>query len=279
MNKVQRSFLSRFQNQDMPDIRAEMRTNFLTQHPEYVGTDPENERLQLQKFFEDEEKARRKKLKDHIQTFSDCVIGVIITISLFQLPLPNRENFYHAYLSGVGTFMISFFIMANFWLEHHRVFERAEEISEAVIILDFFYLGNLALFPFFTQWMIKTPNRESVVGYGIAIVIYTLLLNLIQVVIGRESLRHLPKTRAFYQRVAMGRMSSSLALTFLILIFSYYFPTVGHWFYIGYPILSFIMTGLQNSQSQTGLWERANRISDRQRNMRYERERLQSGQD
>lgn len=58
-------------------------------HPELEKLSAKEQQKALEQVYRDDEMRRAKRLKEHIEVFSDAVIGVIITMMLLEIPLPS----------------------------------------------------------------------------------------------------------------------------------------------------------------------------------------------
>ena len=50
-------------------------------------------------------------MKSHLETFNDGVIAIIITIMVLELPIPSGPQEYKLFLSSIGLFFVSFFMI------------------------------------------------------------------------------------------------------------------------------------------------------------------------
>lgn len=65
-------------------------------------------------------------LREHLLTFNDGVIAIIITIMVLSIPAPRNDG--------------------DFWYDAHRIFITFKRATKQVVIADFFYL-HYRLFP------------------------------------------------------------------------------------------------------------------------------------
>ncbi|WP_230318843.1 TMEM175 family protein [Lactobacillus crispatus] len=61
-------------------------------------------------------------LRDHLLTFNDGVIAIIITIMVLSIPAPKGDADLRHFLMDAMNYSVSFFIVADFWYDAHRVF-------------------------------------------------------------------------------------------------------------------------------------------------------------
>ncbi|MDH6364860.1 putative membrane protein [Enterococcus sp. PF1-24] len=108
-------------------------------------------------------------LKKHLEVFNDAVIAIIITVMVLEVPLPN-ENIasYYTFLQSVLVFLISFFIVANFWYDLHQIYSLLKKATRKILIINFIFLFTLSLIPLLTKWIMQNPSSLAVINYGVA---------------------------------------------------------------------------------------------------------------
>jgi uncharacterized membrane protein len=93
--------------------------------------------------------------KGRCEAFSDGVIAVIITIMVLELKVPHEAGW--AGLRGVlptlTVYLISFFFVGTYWVNHHVLMDRVEKVGTALLWLNLLWLLMLSLVPFFTEYM------------------------------------------------------------------------------------------------------------------------------
>lgn len=126
---------------------------------------------------EEMQKKRHSYLKQRLEALNDGIIAIIITIMVLEVPLPNGQNIasYYNFLSSLSVFLVSFFVVANFWYELGQSLALVDEIDKGIIIFDFVFLATLSLLPILTKWMMHNPSQLAVVNYGIVYMVANLL--------------------------------------------------------------------------------------------------------
>ena len=107
---------------------------------------------------------------DRLEAFSDGVMAVIITIMAFSIPTPEASH--AAALRGlvphVLVYVLSFVMVAIYWVNHHHLLRSAERISGSVMWSNLFLLFWLSLFPIVTAWVGRFPRAAlPAVCYGL----------------------------------------------------------------------------------------------------------------
>lgn len=84
-------------------------------------------------------------LREHLLTFNDGVIAIIITIMVLSIPAPRSDG--------------------DFWYDAHRIFITFKRATKQVVIADFFLL-TLSFIPVMTKWIIIDPSQIALAVYG-----------------------------------------------------------------------------------------------------------------
>ncbi len=109
-----------------------------------------------------------------LEAFSDGVIAVIITIMVLELKVPHENGIagLRAILPILLIYALSFTFIAIYWINHHQLVGRIEEVDGRILYSNLLFLFCLSLLPFFTSWVIeKEIDPFSVVLYGISFLV------------------------------------------------------------------------------------------------------------
>jgi uncharacterized membrane protein len=124
--------------------------------------------------------------KGRIETFSDGVIAVIITIMVLEMKVPHGAD--PAALAPLIpiflSYVLSFVFVAIYWNNHHHLFHAVHHVTGATLWANMHLLFWLSLVPFATGWMDENhfaPVTVAAYGFvllcaGIAYVILTRVL-------------------------------------------------------------------------------------------------------
>ncbi len=97
---------------------------------------------------------------DRLLALSDGVVAIAITLLVLQLNVPLPAALHHpdsaselAGKLGKGadqliSYVISFYVIAQFWLVHHRVFRRITGQREGLAWWNFAFLFTITIMPF-----------------------------------------------------------------------------------------------------------------------------------
>lgn len=109
--------------------------------------------------------------KLRMETFSDAVLAIVMTILVLELSAPQTDD-----LTGLFqmkeqflAYGISFFILATYWINHHYLLDLAEKINQQVLWANILGLFSISLFPFVTAWFGKSDFNSLIPAmlYGI----------------------------------------------------------------------------------------------------------------
>ncbi len=132
--------------------------------------------------------------KARLETFSDGVIAILITIMVLGLRTPERADLaaLHAILPAVLTYLLSFIYLGIYWNNHHHMFHLVDKVSGGVLWANLHLLFWLSLVPFGTVWL--GQNHQAAVpaaAYGIILLMaamaYTILVRTIIATQGSHS--------------------------------------------------------------------------------------------
>lgn len=100
--------------------------------------------------------------------FSDAVFAFAMTLLASSLRLPDgfraatREQLVDALGAMTPTFVcyfITFVVVAQMWIRHHRTFEKLRDYDGRLIALNFLLLLCVSLLPFSIDVMVASPHQ------------------------------------------------------------------------------------------------------------------------
>jgi len=122
-----------------------------------------------------------------LETFSDGVLAIIITIMVLELRVPAGHHFSDlVHTTGVGllTYLLSFVYVGIYWNNHHHMFHLVKQASGGVLWANLALLFCLSLFPFTTAWMDESRFAQTpVVIYGVNLLLAAIAYFVLQTVI------------------------------------------------------------------------------------------------
>ena len=93
--------------------------------------------------------------KARMETFSDGVIAIIITIMVLELRVPHDSS-PAALIPLVPVFLsyvLSFIFLGIYWSNHHHLLHAVQHVGGGVLWANLHLLFWLSLVPFVTAWM------------------------------------------------------------------------------------------------------------------------------
>jgi uncharacterized membrane protein len=103
--------------------------------------------------------------KGRLETFSDGVFAIIITIMVLELKIPEHAqdsthsvkadslNALKSLLPVFLSYVLSFIFLAIYWNNHHHMMNAVQHVNGTVLWANFHLLFWLSLVPFATGWM------------------------------------------------------------------------------------------------------------------------------
>ena len=93
--------------------------------------------------------------KTRLETFSDGVIAIIITIMVLELEVPHGDSLatLAPLLPVFMSYVLSFIYIAIYWNNHHHMLHACTRVTGGILWANLHLLFWLSLFPFVTGWM------------------------------------------------------------------------------------------------------------------------------
>ena len=180
----------------------------------------------------------KKEMTGHLSTLNDGVMAIFITVMMLEIPYPTTERSYFEFFWSVLVFLVSFFIIADFWYENKAVFQIVREADHIVVVANFLFLASLALIPVTTKWIINETNRAGALHFGAVYCLTTLLHQFLYYTAVRTRLkRHL---RLLLHMMA-GRIGFLLAVNASLMLVAWFQPKWAILLYIILPVIRFFM--------------------------------------
>jgi uncharacterized membrane protein len=93
--------------------------------------------------------------KGRLETFSDGVIAILITIMVLELHIPDGDS-WHALrheLPVLLAYLLSFVYLGIYWNNHHHMLSAVARVNGVALWANLHLLFWLSLIPFSTAWM------------------------------------------------------------------------------------------------------------------------------
>ncbi|MFL6300366.1 MAG: TMEM175 family protein [Terriglobales bacterium] len=167
-----------------------------------------------------------------LESFSDGVIAVIITIMVLEFKVP-REPGPKAFISAVAptlaVYLLSFTYTGIYWINHNHLVHRLKHVDAPILYANLLLLFCLSLLPFATSYVLsENLNSFSIVVYAGEL----FLSGLAFVVLSASITRHFHRTgssnpaRLATQKAEARKSFVSLGLYVLAAPLAYWHPLV-----------------------------------------------------
>lgn len=143
---------------------------------------------------------RSNPTSEQILFFSDAVIAITITLLMLEVRLPAGAGeladpaLLDALLATSGKllgYVVSFLVIASFWISHHRKFHHIARTDGMLVWLNFLFLLTIGLIPFATSVISDNGGSVATIFYAGTIVLSALSLTLLWVYAWRRGLTDL----------------------------------------------------------------------------------------
>ena len=132
--------------------------------------------------------------KNRMETFSDGVIAIIITIMVLELHVPESPDWasLKPLIPVFITYVMSFIYLGIYWNNHHHIVQAHENVNGKALWANLHLLFWLSLVPFVTGWMGENNFAPlPTAAYGTVLLLtglaYTILQNVLVGIEGPRS--------------------------------------------------------------------------------------------
>ena len=96
--------------------------------------------------------------RGRLETFSDGVIAIIITIMVLELKVPHGNDLaaLRPLVPSIASYIMSFIILGIYWNNHHHLIHAVKHVDGRVLWANLHLLFWLCLFPVVTAWAGET---------------------------------------------------------------------------------------------------------------------------
>jgi uncharacterized membrane protein len=127
--------------------------------------------------------------KARLETFTDGVIAILITIMVLELRAPRGTDWaaLRPLVPLFITYVLSFIFLAIYWNNHHHMFHAADHVNGKILWANLHLLFWLSMVPFVTGWMGEN-NFASIPTaiYGVVLLLAAIAYMILQ----REIIAH-----------------------------------------------------------------------------------------
>jgi uncharacterized membrane protein len=154
---------------------------------------------------------------DRVLAFSDAIFAIAITLLTLNVQVPSGlhgadfTRALHRVLPALGAYVLSFVILGQLWLAHHRIFGVIARVDYAVLVRNLVFLGLIAIMPFPVRLLSDYTRQPIAVAiYAVAFIAAMQLQRLIWLDVTRPEHRELlrepvpEEVRTGFGRVLLG---------------------------------------------------------------------------
>ena len=175
--------------------------------------------------------------KGRLETFSDGVIAIIITIMVLELRAPHGADWsiLRPLMPVFLSYVLSFIHVGIYWNNHHHLLHATRQISGGVMWSNMHLLFWLSVVPFVTAWMGENAFASNPVAlYGVVLLMAALAYALLVRVLLKHHEADSPLARAIGSD-AKGNLS--VLLYVIGIVSSWIHPAVSLVFYVTVTVI------------------------------------------
>ncbi len=193
------------------------------------------------------QKKEPERLWEHLQAFNDGVMAIIITIIVLEIQPAIHEVHYEQFIANIIVFLITFFVVADFWYDLHLAFSYyIFKPTKTIAILDFFFLADLSLLPVMTKWIMAESSTFAVANFGIVFLIAKILEYLIQYFGAKKTAKYSQIMNIIISRSFIRKVTVTLFLNVILIVLSLFIPKIAMILYLVIPVTSFLFPVKRN---------------------------------
>jgi uncharacterized membrane protein len=171
---------------------------------------------------------------DRLLALSDGVVAIALTLLVLQLAVPvihdaDSPSSLAAALGDRGdrltSYAISFYVIAQFWLVHHRVFRRITGQQEGLAWWNFAFLFTITIMPFTSDLLGKFSANPLAIDIFAANLLLATMATQLTVIYGSRKDLVTPET-AQQTRAARYRVAGSVLVIAVSIVLAWVNPDV-----------------------------------------------------
>ncbi|KFL97531.1 TMEM175 family protein [Lactobacillus gasseri] len=211
-------------------------------------SDQEKEKLKtVRQELTQAQKKEPERLWEHLQAFNDGVMAIIITIIVLEIQPAIHEVHYEQFIANIIVFLITFFVVADFWYDLHLAFSYyIFKPTKTIAILDFFFLADLSLLPVMTKWIMAESSTFAVANFGIVFLIAKILEYLIQYFGAKKTAKYSQIMNIIISRSFIRKVAVTLFLNVILIVLSLFISRIAMILYLVIPVTSFLFPVKRN---------------------------------
>ncbi|HVG14178.1 MAG TPA: TMEM175 family protein [Chitinophagaceae bacterium] len=211
-----------------------------------------------------------------VETFSDGVIAIIITIMVLELKFPDinqtesswqMRQHLKTFLPYLVPYAFSFLMIGIFWTNHHHMFHLLHKTDEPLLFQNLFFLFWISLIPVSTA-MISANARlpDSVAVYGFIMLMSTFAFAVMRAYTIKKGLVHRDENKVVshnIHKISLRARTKNYLGSFFYLIsipLAYFNIYVAYACLVVPPILFFIPDGIDDEDLAQKIEDKNNNV-------------------
>jgi len=185
---------------------------------------------------------------ERIRALSDGIFAFAMTVLVLDLHLPDFAGamtdpvFIHMLIAQKERllgFLLSFVVLAMYWIAHHNTFLLVVRSNRILIILNFAFLMCIVMLPFAASFLGQTGAiRMAIVAYGIMLMITSLVLAaLVRYALRSGQLIEYPTSIVSLYRAAMVRILAPVVIYMASIALAFVSRTLSVAIYVALPLV------------------------------------------
>lgn len=187
---------------------------------------------------------------------SDGVVAIALTLLVLQLNAPDLSGAAETSASAMASalskqadqyisYVISFYVIAQFWLAHHRVFRHVSGHHEGLAWWNFAFLFTITIMPFSSKLLGDNPGNPLVVDiFSLNLLLATLSTQAV-IVYGRRRHLLLPTATGATLRATRVRVAALVASLVLSMSLAWVNTAVAKYFWVLIAVSPWVATRWQ----------------------------------
>ena len=214
---------------------------------EILKMNPDIEEEYLMEKMAEGKDSLEKDMTGHLSALNDGVIAIFITVMMLEIPYPTTKTEYFSFLWSIVIFLVSFFIIGDFWYTNKGIFQVMKKADHWVVVANFMFLAALALIPVNTKWIMNQADRYSALNFGLIYLVTLIMQQILFFAIIREQLDH--RTKVFFKFLLLHD-GILLLIDAILIVIGWFFPHVSMVLFISIPVLNFFMPSYSSQKKE-----------------------------
>jgi uncharacterized membrane protein len=169
--------------------------------------------------------------KGRLESFSDGVMAIVITLLAFDLKVPMKEvldaslalKMFISMAPQFLLFFISFVTLSTMWINHHFIVSKIEEVNTKVLWINSLLLMFITLVPFSASFVSNNlQNKISLMIYALLMFLISFMFSKLYKFANHNYKTLFPQTRKL-RHVGMVSYALAFFLTPFSILFGYTF--------------------------------------------------------